>query len=51
MKKKQGDEFPSWKAIGDRLQRPCYLSRVDHDTKIRSRKQKTDKGKVVPVLN
>jgi hypothetical protein len=31
----------AWKAIGDRLQRPCYLSRVDHDRKIRSRKQKT----------
>jgi hypothetical protein len=24
---------------------PCYLSRVDHDRKIRSRKQKTDIGK------
>jgi hypothetical protein len=24
-----------------RLQRPCYLSRVNHDRKIRSRKQKT----------
>jgi hypothetical protein len=34
-----------WKAIGDRLQRPCYLSRVDHDTKIRNRRQKTDLGK------
>jgi hypothetical protein len=31
--------------IGDRLQRPCYLSRVDHDRKIRSRKQWTDIGK------
>jgi hypothetical protein len=28
----------AWKAIGDRLQRPCYLSRVDRDRKIRSRK-------------
>jgi hypothetical protein len=28
----------AWKATGDRLQRPCYLSRVDHDRKIRSRK-------------
>jgi hypothetical protein len=34
-----------WKGIGDRLRRPCYLSRVDHDRKIRSRKQKTDIGK------
>jgi hypothetical protein len=31
----------SWKVIGDRLQRPCYVSRVDHGRKIRSRKQKT----------
>jgi hypothetical protein len=35
----------AWKAIGDRLRRPFYLSRVDHDRKIRSRKQKTDIGK------
>jgi hypothetical protein len=28
-----------------KLQRPCYLSRVNHDRKIRSRKQKTDIGK------
>jgi hypothetical protein len=35
----------AWKAIGERLQRPCYLSRVDHDRKIRSRKQRTDIGK------
>jgi hypothetical protein len=34
----------AWKAIGDRLQRPCYLSRVDHDKKIRSRKQNKDIG-------
>jgi hypothetical protein len=32
-------------AIGDRLEKPCYLSRVDHNRKIRSRKQKTDIGK------
>jgi hypothetical protein len=30
------------KDIGDRLQRPCYLSRVDRDRNIRSRKQRTD---------
>jgi len=35
----------AWKAIGDRLQRPHYLSRVDHERKIRSRRQRTDKGK------
>jgi hypothetical protein len=32
----------AWKDISDRLQKPCYLSRVNHDRKIRSRKQKTD---------
>ena len=35
----------AWKAIGDRLQRPHYLSRVDYERKIRSRRQKTDIGK------
>jgi hypothetical protein len=30
------------RAINDRVQRPCYLSRVDHDRKIRNRKQKGD---------
>jgi hypothetical protein len=39
----------SWKAVGDRLQRPCYLRRVDHDRKVRSRKQKTDIGKYSSV--
>ena len=28
----------AWKPIGDRLQRPHYLSRVDHESKIRSRR-------------
>jgi hypothetical protein len=32
----------AWKAIGDRLQRPYYLSRVDHDQKIRNTKQRMD---------
>jgi len=32
----------AWKVIGDRLQRPHYLSRVDHERKIRSRRQRTD---------
>jgi len=32
----------TWKAIGDRTQRPHYLSRVDHDWKIRITRQKTD---------
>ena len=31
-----------WKAIGDRLQAPSYLSKVDHCWKIRARKQRTD---------
>jgi hypothetical protein len=35
----------STKAIGERLQGPCYLSRDDHDRKIRTRKQKPDIGK------
>ena len=34
-----------WKAIGDKLQRPYYLSRVDHIWKIRSRRQRTYIGK------
>ena len=36
---------PAWKPIGDRLQRPHYLSRVDHERKIRSRRKRTDIGK------
>jgi len=32
----------AWKAIGDRLRRSYYLSRVDHVRKIRDRKQGTD---------
>jgi len=35
----------AWKPIGDRLERPHYLSRVDHGRKIRSRRQRTDIGK------
>ena len=35
----------AWKAIGDRLQAPSYLSRIDHFRKIRARKQRTDIGK------
>jgi hypothetical protein len=27
-----------WKAIGERLQGPCYLIRDDHDRKIRTKK-------------
>ena len=34
-----------WKAIGDRLRRVSYLSRVDHVRKIRDRKQRADIGK------
>jgi len=34
----------AWKDIGDRLQRPHYLSWVDHERKIRSRRQRTDIG-------
>jgi hypothetical protein len=35
----------AWKTIGERLKRPHYLSRVDHERKIRSRRQRTDIGK------
>jgi hypothetical protein len=35
----------TWKDIGDRLQRPCYLRRVDHDRKLRNRKQRRDTRK------
>ena len=35
----------AWKAIGVRLQKTSYLSRVDHYWKIRARKQRTDIGK------
>jgi hypothetical protein len=35
----------AWKAVGDRLQTPCYLRKGDHGKKIRSRKQWTDIGK------
>jgi hypothetical protein len=35
----------AWKAIGERLQEPCSLSRNDHDPKITSKKQRTDIGK------
>jgi hypothetical protein len=35
----------AWEAIGGRFLRPFYLSREDHNRKIRSRKQRTDIGK------
>jgi hypothetical protein len=35
----------AWKTIADRLQAPSYLSRVDHNWKIRARKQRTHVGK------
>jgi hypothetical protein len=35
----------AWKAIGNRFQRPHYLSRIDLDPKIGSRRQRTDIGK------
>jgi hypothetical protein len=40
-----GARARAWKAIADRLQAPSYLSRVDHNCKIRARKQRTDVGK------
>jgi hypothetical protein len=38
-------EEPAWKALGDRLQRPYYLSRVIHDWKIWNRRRRKDIGK------
>ena len=35
----------AWKTIGNRLLKPCYLSKGDHNPKIRTRKQRTDVGK------
>ena len=35
----------AWKARGNRLKRPHYLSRVDHEWKIRNRRQRMDIGK------
>ena len=35
----------AWKATGNRLLKPSYVSRDDHNQKIRTRKQKTDVGK------
>jgi len=32
----------AWKAVGDRLQRPYYLSMVNHDWKIWNRRQRMD---------
>jgi hypothetical protein len=32
----------AWKAVRDRLQTPCYLSRGDHGKKTGSTKQRTD---------
>jgi hypothetical protein len=36
----------AWKALGDRLQRPHYLNRVDHERKIRGGRERTDIGKL-----
>jgi len=35
----------AWKAIGNRLLKSWYLSRGDHNRKIRTRKQRTNVGK------
>jgi hypothetical protein len=36
---------PAWKAIGERLKRPYYLSWVDYDWKIMNKRQRRDVGK------
>jgi hypothetical protein len=40
----------AWKATGDRLQGPRYLSREDHELNIRGRTQRTDTGKYSFVI-
>ena len=35
----------AWKAIADRLQWSHYMNKVDDETKIRNRRQRTDMGK------
>jgi hypothetical protein len=35
----------AWKAVGDSLQAPSYLSKVDQYRKFRARKQRRDIGK------
>jgi len=35
----------AWNSLGDRLQRPYYLNRVNHDWKIWNRRQRMDIGK------
>jgi len=42
---KEYKEGCAWKTIEDRLLKPCYLSRDDHNPKIRTRKQRRDVGK------
>jgi hypothetical protein len=39
----------AWQSIWDRLKGPCYVSRGDHNRKIRARKQRTDIGKYSSV--
>jgi hypothetical protein len=36
---------PSGNVVGDRLQNPYDMRRVDHDWKVRSKRQRTDIGK------
>ena len=38
-------EDEAWQSTGDSLKGPCYLSRDEHDRKIRARKPRTDIGK------
>jgi len=33
---------PAWETIGDRLQRPHYISQIDNDWKIRNMRQRMD---------
>jgi len=40
----------AWKAIGDRLLKPCYLSREDHNRKVMTRNQRTGVGKYFFII-
>jgi len=40
----------AWEPISDRLQRPHYLNRVDHERKVRSGRQRIDIGKYCFVI-
>ena len=42
---KENCEERAWKDVGNRLERPHYLIRADRNRRVRSRRQRTDRGK------